>query len=1170
MSITMKRSMWLGGLALLAALGVAVKMALAIAAFSPADQPVGYVSQDEMTNYDLRSGNEALFRTQYEREFWSGSLFYYPVDARGNIGFSQWHGDEIDGQNPDTGRFIGTMKDDGTGAAFRLASLSAAQMTLLNNDTALVNFLRGDRTGEGTTYRKRLTVMGDIVHSRPLYVADATNPTLFVGANDGMLHAIKATADGGTERWAYVPSMLLPKMKNLAVTPYVHDYYVDGQVNVATVDDGDVRMLVGGLGSGGKGLYALNITGSAGLSASSDTEVAAKVMWEITPTKLSYAAPATVNAYVNLGYTYGTISMAKMKISGAMVDVVIFGNGYNDGLGSYAGCTHGTPNYANCGGNYAAYLYVVNALTGQLISAIKAGANGTAAAPNGLSTPVAIDVDGDGAVDRVYAGDLNGTMWKFDLAAATSSALMVTSPLQAITGTPGVGEHPNGGFMVTFATGKMLVAADATDNSVHFAYGAWDPATPVANAAIQTQTLTERSFTSGSVTTRVRNVTANEMVWTNNIASHKGWKVALPAGERVLGEGSFVENGRFYFTAHNPTLSNLVPGTTTTVKGENWLMELDYLSGGAKNQPFLDLSGDIILNDSDRIKYIATDADVITTPAKLGTPIPTVAGISVGKFISIGVLSQPVLVQLLSLNDTLFNQSPDITIVSVIPSGQGVDGGHFDQDFYYGTGGAAIKASGSVSFTYAASNVARNVTALSIVANGETIYSGAPGGMQPRRLDDFLNGKSSANYVISGNFGDSVTIKIEAKTGGAAFNGTVAVSITTTGGSAPGFTKTNLANGADAAAGDNCLTCTSKKHVHQYDDKFGVTGVNFLNPSDVTQKLSIAIPSITTQFKVLAQNQYLSPAVKLHIGNKGYLFDVDAGYIKLKDYTTSATLDLATLPSYVLDPASALYVGSLAINMPVSALSARDWWGNGDVRVGLHPTKTGCVKSSRDSIDGNMYQPVIPPAKGVDGPGVTGVKAAPNNTPDKSTGVRHMGALTIQIIAAATPNSAIELSVPGEPEYGWRVKSSEFAKYVLAEYTTFWHHPNGLCYLDAGWTKTPGPDTGTTSGSTTPPGTTDPKIGNLGGGSGDAVSIVTTVVGNVTTTVITYANNLKATIVRTANNDGSVTIVTTAAGAATSTTEIVANVAGGVRSGGDERGLQAKTGRVSWRELVAP
>ncbi|MCW5645109.1 MAG: hypothetical protein KIT63_23655 [Rhodoferax sp.] len=1175
--------LWVVLLALPLALVVWFKVAVAVSAFNPSDQPVGYVAQDEMTSYNLKSGNEFLFRGHYEREYWSGGLLAYPADKLGNVDTAApaWDTAEaLELQNWDTGRFIATMKDDGTAVPFRLANLSAAQQAHFGGSIALVNYLRGDRDDEGSPYRIRGTVLGDIIHSRPLYVHDATNPTLFVGANDGMLHAINAatpiagTGIGGTERWAYVPSMLLPKLKNLAVTPYVHDYFVDGQINVAHVDGGAQRILVGGLGAGGKGLYALDISGSAGLTAAAESDVAAKVLWEISPTKVKYASPTTANAYVNLGYTYGTITIARMDVSGTPTDVVIVGNGYNDGLGSYSDCTHATPTYANCGGDYAARLFVINAITGQLVKSIKAGSSATAAQPNGLSTPAAIDTNGDGLVDRVYAGDLNGTMWKFDLSAGTSTALLTTSPAQAITTTPAVAIHPEGGYMVNFATGKMLVTADTTDSSVHYAYGVWDPATARSNAAMLTQTLTERSYTRGGVTTRVRRITNNQQPnWTNGAGNHIGWKVALPAGEKVVGEGSFVENGRFYFTTHNPRVTTPVPNTGTTIAGENWLMELDYLSGGAKNQPFLDLSADVKLDNDDRLRYIATDAEVIADGTKLDTPILTTDGISVGKFISTGVLSQPILVQLLSLNDTLFNQNPDVTIPPVI-LGQGVDGGHFDQDIYYGTG-VATKAFGRVQFTYANSGTARNVSALTIKANGETVYTGSPGNYKPRDLDDFLDGRSSTNYVISTDPDDSNrTIRITAKATGAAYNGPITVTITTNGNS-PGYNKEDLTGGSAATPGDTCVTCRAKNHIHQYDDKYDVTGVNMLNASNSAQNLANAIPSTSTEFKVLMHNQYLSPAVQLHLGTPGYLFDVNVGYIRVKDYQTSATLDLAAVPTYrraTTASATAQPIQSLTVNMPTDALTARDWWGNGDVRVGLHPTVYYCAYSSAGANDGNMYRPVVPPANGVDGPGVNGWSAL--TTPITATGARHNGALTIQLIAANTPNSAIEQNVPGRPEYGWRVKAAFFPLYVLAEYNTYWHHPNGKCYGDTGWSKTPGPDNGSSSSSNKAAGSTDPKIGELGVGAGNITDTTTTTVGDVTTTVITYSSGLTARIVRTANRtggqlDGSVTIVTTDT-AGNVTTQVIASAKGSIRSGGDERGLQARTGRISWRELVAP
>ena len=365
--------------------------------------------------------------------------------------------------------------------------------------------------------------------------------------------------------------------------------------------------------------------------------------------------------------------------------------------------------------------------------------------------------------------------------------------------------------------------------------------------------------------------------------------------------------------------------------------------------------------------------------------------------------------------------------------------------------------------------------------------------------------------------------------------------------------------------------------------------MNFLDPNNPNYNLANAITSTSTQFKVLVANQYLNPAVKLNIGRSDYLFNVDAGYVPIKNYQTSATLDVTALPTYTRDTSASTYIGSFTYNMPVDAFSPRDWWGgvNGlpaDVRVGLLPTEPRCVYQSFDKTnDGNMYYPIIPAATvTADGNGTLGYSTtAAFFTP---TGVRHNGALTFEVIKASTPQSAIEISVPGHPEYGYRVKRAVYASYVLAEYTSFWHtkHLN-LCYGEPGWTKLPPPDNRPCGSVDTqylrvcdlppPPNIgTDPKIGNLGGGSATvaSVTIVTNPAGNVTTTTIVFSNGLIATIVRAVNVDnGSITIVTTDTLGGI-TTQVIANTAGATRSGGDERGLQAKTGRISWRELVAP
>jgi hypothetical protein len=218
-----------------------------------------------------------------------------------------------------------------------------------------------------------------------------------------------------------------------------------------------------------------------------------------------------------------------------------------------------------------------------------------------------------------------------------------------------------------------------------------------------------------------------------------------------------------------------------------------------------------------------------------------------------------------------------------------------------------------------------------------------------------------------------------------------------------------------------------------------------------------------------------------------------------------------------------------------------------------------------------MYQPIIPPANGTDGPGTKGWSSS--TTPATAKGVRHNGALVIQIIKASTPDSALEISLLGRPEYGWRIRSADYDAYVLAEYTTFWHHKPSFCYGAAGWTKGPLTDTsGNSDAQTKVPGTTDPDLGITSAGDGgcEATSVSDPVIdGNVTTVTITYCNNKTATIVTTLNANGTQTIVTTDTTGKV-TTVITANPEGTAKKGGDESGLKSRTGRLSWQQLIKP
>ena len=877
-----------------AAVGALLFMAAATGAapvFTPNAQPTGWVAEMEVSDFRVTGGAESVYRAQYQRATWLGDLIAYPITAAGRVDYAtpRWTpslASRVALQNWDTGRRIGTMKSDGSKIPLRWASLGTTQQALLTTAAApaganLIAFLRGDRTNEAPTggYRNRgATTLGDIVHSRPAFTSYSTGEKrIFVGANDGMLHAFDAANTGATaatEVFVYVPSMLMSTIGNLKANPYTHQYLVDASPNVRDVklSGADKKVLVSGLGAGGKGVFALDVTSP---TAATDQAAADKALWEITPSTVNNV---TDTSYADLGHTYGVPLIFKAN-TGNWVAVVA--NGYNSANG-------------------AAVLYVINLSTGALIRKIDTGATGSATAPNGLSSPVAVDIDENGTADSVYAGDIDGNLWKFDLSAASpaswsASKLVATLPARAITGAPGVSLHPLGGIMVVAGTGRLFTASDATDTGTDYVYGVWDkPGTSgsVSLSVLVDQTLTAKTYTSGSISNQVRVSSSNAV----DYATKRGWRLALPAGERLVGDGGFTINGRYSFTGTNPTVTNTAPQT----RGVNWQNEVDHLTGGGGTAPAFDLSGDGLLTDSDRVTASSG------TGPQLG---PT--GVPVSRYLGQGLFSQPIIAQLASLNIALYNTNPDLAPPIPLPTSGGVANGHFDFDIYYG-------------------------------------------------------------------------------------------------GCVPGVNTYRA-------------TCAQKTHVHEYDDKYNVTGVNMLAPSLLAFDLANAVPSTSTAFKVLVANQKLSPAVYLGLGN---------GVPKnVRDVNTTQPLIVANLPSYTRADVTKLY-----FTMPVDAFASKDWAGDGIIRAGLVPTKTGCVQSGTGAI--------------------TLVAGVP-----KVTGVWMNGALTFQVIKSTTPQSAIELNVAGDPSMGYRLKIDAVSQTnQLAQYTVFWHHPNGLCLTDAGWVTNPPQD----------------------------------------------------------------------------------------------------------------
>lgn len=683
----------LNTLGLLCALAVTTAIVYSAPAFTPGAQPYAYAPSLAISGFDLSTGTQKAYQTWFDPNVWRGDLVSYSVAANGAVNASdrQWYAsDRLAQQNWDTGRRIVT-RNGSNNVALRWADLSAAQQAGIGDATTgpkILNFVRGDRSnekqytelaGDGTvtvlsgsatgTFRARASVLGDIVHGRPIFVgaspadylfdnysafksANTSRPgVVYVGANDGMLHAFSAST--GDEIFAYVPSMLIPGLKNLTstVVPFPHTYFVDGGLAVGDANVGSSAtpawrtVLVGGLGAGGKALFALDVTSAA---AADESAAKAKIMWEITSASAGFA---------DLGDTYGDPIIVRLNTGNW---AAIVGNGYNNA------------------GSGKSVLYVIDVATGALIRSLTVGSGTAGSSPGGLSAPTAIDVNSDGKTDFVYAGDVDGNLWKFDLrnptpASWVAPAAALYTATMPIVGAPDVAGHPLGGFMVYFGTGRLFTSAHAADATAqNYAYGIWDGA-PSTNTLLLDQTLSAAQFG----TQNVRVSSAKQVDW----KKHRGWRTALQAGEHIVTTG-FVRDGRYQLTSVNPTIVNPV-----MPNGANWLLEFDYLNGGTDGSLIFDLSGDGVLNDSDRV-----------TAAGAGD-IPNGTSVPVGIYLGAGLYSQPLLgLVSASLGTTLFNYNPfispgDSPAVPPPPvtGDTGISGGHFDFDVYHGINVASFK-----------------------------------------------------------------------------------------------------------------------------------------------------------------------------------------------------------------------------------------------------------------------------------------------------------------------------------------------------------------------------------------------------------------------------------------------------------------------------------------------
>lgn len=609
--------------------------------FDAGQQPLGYLAPVTLSDSGL-SQNTLLYQPVFDVNNWRGDLLAYALDTKtGTPANLRWSAAQQLAARDWRERIIVTRRNDtGQPVVFRaLADLSPEQQQVLG-DQARLDYMRGDPSLESTRFRSRVyrdrsgklrrSGLGPILHANPLYLP-GPDARVYAGTNDGFLHVFDAVH--GTEIFAYAPGMIYPRLTALAdsAPDTQPPYSVDGGLTAGQVQfrDGSAHtLLIGALGAGGQGIFALDI-GVA--TTESETGALRSLLWEFSD-----------RDDANLGDSYAVPQLARLN-DGRWA--VLLGNGYN------AATADGHA------GSGSAQLLILDAETGRLIRRIDTYA-GDAADANGLSTARAIDVDIDGLVDYVYAGDLFGRVWRFDLrgdstawhvscsGAALFNARDELGHARAITTAPAIVAHPQQGVRVLFGTGRLLTNADLaadTGAQVQSLYGVWDrleETCPAATRVLQ-QTLHETQTADGQ---RVRSSSRNHADGDFDI-----WRIDLPAGERLLTDPQ-LNSGRLTVTTTQPLNG----------KSENWLMELDPQTGGAPAQAIFDMNDDGVVNIQDG----AVGDDITDVAARV---------IVNGRFYGEGLASTPVFINQSASRQITYINHNTLTLTSMTPCTRACD-----------------------------------------------------------------------------------------------------------------------------------------------------------------------------------------------------------------------------------------------------------------------------------------------------------------------------------------------------------------------------------------------------------------------------------------------------------------------------------------------------------------
>lgn len=488
--------------------------------------------------------NSYIYRASYESGSWSGEIEALLAQ---NVKASIWKASEKVPEWNSRNLFMngkGICNNFTDMKATTFGGLSADDATSIGSSN-LYDFIKGDRNKEvalGGSFRNRKSALGDIIHSTPAYDLDSN--TLYTGSNGGFLHAFNGLT--GVEKFGVMPHEVMPRVKNIASLAYPtsHEYFVDGASTLGLkLDESNGNYyLYTLLGRGGKGLISIN-PGQLGNDP--------KLLWEYTPLAGAKAmagscANPVIAAALNdpdLGYMLS--SPAPVLLSNGKLGIMV-GNGYN-----------------STRGHAVVYVFIVNK-DGSLFKVVKldSGVGGD----NGMAGPASVDFSGNGTGEFIYAGDLKGNVWKFDIRdedpdkwkLAYSSGLPMfkatdkegkPQPITApITPAFGSGKTEDQKLWIYFGTGSYFQSGDAADLSVQSWYGLQDDDTGLGDGTVIP------SSTVGTLTTAKGSLTKRKMsdLFTPELIRYASGQVPLDMANKR----------GWYFDFDNPTNGERITDAT--------------------------------------------------------------------------------------------------------------------------------------------------------------------------------------------------------------------------------------------------------------------------------------------------------------------------------------------------------------------------------------------------------------------------------------------------------------------------------------------------------------------------------------------------------------------------------------------------------------------------------